>query len=583
MILQQYADVQPSMRYSLSVFYDYHPNQVKRRKGKVLEEQFRATDKPDAATIILVIDALDECGNTKNRPSILRALTDAATHAQWLKIIITSRPKVDIEQFFNGLAQPSHLRYDLTADHETTSDLRIFAQARFNAVASERCIEIPWPEALLLNRVVSRAAGLFIFVETIALALEHCDDPAEYLKATLHGSTGTGELSTHLGMTSRMTPLEVQVSFQNRRAKEKRLCPQAPSIPEHEAYLDLFIPFSLTNSDLSRIGMQLSRDCAEAPQLMGEASAPAMADCSPNAPSTIRNTQNNARWKSHEISSRLRLVATNSYFLPPPLMDSTTTTGPHLSLVSPQRSLLQLSTAEQTHRISASSPAFTPQGRSRQIPVVRGSQLTINHLGLPKHQFTPMETRTLMPLAPGAPSSSAPAPTPQAPPPPPPPTQTPADDYHDDLMRIEQMLCSSPWVPAAFIYDYPSCPDLANRYGDHGSPCDAEFEVAWPREEYSPYQTRRFEETGFTTSPSRPDLVVNRYRDRGISCYFDFWDTRPPREGCSSNRTPPLEDLIKHQSYHHHPCPICPDERHCLVSLSSPCPGRGLRVLTVFL
>ena len=147
--------------------------------------------------LTFVIDALDECGNTQSRPSILRALTDAATDAPWLKIIITSRPEADIQHFFTSSTQSSHLRYDLTADLETTSDLRIFAQARFNTVALGQCIRSPWPDQLLFDAAISQAAGLFIFIETIALALENCDDPTEYLKATLQDSSGTSLTSLY--------------------------------------------------------------------------------------------------------------------------------------------------------------------------------------------------------------------------------------------------------------------------------------------------------------------------------------------------------------------------------------------------
>ena len=74
-------------------------------------------------TLVFVIDALDECSATQSRPDILKALTDAAAHAPWLKVIITSRPEVDIERFFNPPTQLLHLQYDLAADKETTSDL----------------------------------------------------------------------------------------------------------------------------------------------------------------------------------------------------------------------------------------------------------------------------------------------------------------------------------------------------------------------------------------------------------------------------------------------------------------------------
>jgi len=148
-------------------------------------------------TLVFVIDAFDECGNTQSRSDILRALTDAATKAPWLKVIITSRPEVDIQRFFDGPAQLSHLRYDLTADKETTSDLRIFAEDRFKRVAVMRCLQPPWPNPLLLDGVVSRASGLFIFIETLALTLEHCHDPTALLGVTLKDSADPGLTSLH--------------------------------------------------------------------------------------------------------------------------------------------------------------------------------------------------------------------------------------------------------------------------------------------------------------------------------------------------------------------------------------------------
>src|SRR5258706_1630255 len=68
--------------------------------------------QPHEHSFAFVIDALDECGNSKTRPDVLKALTDAAALAPWLKIIITSRPEADIERFFNSLAQSSHSSYD---------------------------------------------------------------------------------------------------------------------------------------------------------------------------------------------------------------------------------------------------------------------------------------------------------------------------------------------------------------------------------------------------------------------------------------------------------------------------------------
>jgi Cdc6-like AAA superfamily ATPase len=153
---------------------------------------------PTKCTLAFVIDALDECGDARNRPGILRVLTDAAAQAPWLRIIITSRPEVDIRRFFNTLTQSSHLPFDLAADEKAASDLRIFAQERFSTLASKQYLQLPWPEPSLFDGVISRAAGLFIFIETIALALERCEDPTELLKATLQASADAGLKSLYI-------------------------------------------------------------------------------------------------------------------------------------------------------------------------------------------------------------------------------------------------------------------------------------------------------------------------------------------------------------------------------------------------
>jgi len=169
----------------------------------LLLEFIRKLPRFPKRTLVFVIDALNECGSIQSRPGILNSLTEAVAYAPWLKVIITSRPEIDIQHFFDGSTQLSHLRYDLTTDREITSDLRAFAEYRFNRVASSRCLQSPWPEPLLLDGVISRAAGLFIFIETLALALENCYEPYKLLGATLRDSSSPG-LASLYGLYSRI-------------------------------------------------------------------------------------------------------------------------------------------------------------------------------------------------------------------------------------------------------------------------------------------------------------------------------------------------------------------------------------------
>jgi len=161
-------------------------------EGSLLLDLLRSLPRPPEHTLVFVIDALDECGNHKNRQDVLKALTDAAALAPWLKIIITSRPEVDIERFFRGITSSSYSPYDLATDQEASDDLRTFARRQFALVASHCCIRTAWPEESDFNELISRANGLFIYIKTLTLALEECEDAEESLKEALQGSAGTG-------------------------------------------------------------------------------------------------------------------------------------------------------------------------------------------------------------------------------------------------------------------------------------------------------------------------------------------------------------------------------------------------------
>jgi hypothetical protein len=192
-LIHNLARIFPPFRNIVAERLRKDPNLTPRcMKDSLFLDFIRSLPRYPKHTLVFVVDALDECGNTRSRPGILRTLTDIAAHVQWLKVIITSRPEVDIHSFFNAPTRSSHLRYDLASDQEANADLRTFAQSEFDLVASDWHLSPPWPEVSLFNGIISRANGLFIFIKTVVLALAHCADPTESLKATLEDSAGTG-------------------------------------------------------------------------------------------------------------------------------------------------------------------------------------------------------------------------------------------------------------------------------------------------------------------------------------------------------------------------------------------------------
>jgi len=203
-LIHKLAILSPPFRSIVAEWLRNNPNAApESMRPTLLLDFIRKLPRVPKKTLVFVIDALDECGSPESRPRVLQALTDATACAPWLKVIITSRQEVDIQRFFDSPTQLPHLRCDLTADEETTSDLRIFAEYRFNRVASSRSLQSPWPEPLLLDRVIFRAAGLFIFIETLALVLERCHEPTKLLGATLQDSSSPGLMSLY-GVYSRI-------------------------------------------------------------------------------------------------------------------------------------------------------------------------------------------------------------------------------------------------------------------------------------------------------------------------------------------------------------------------------------------
>ena len=92
-------------------------------KNSLFLDFIRSLPRHPEQTLVFVIDALDKCGDAQSRPRLLKVLTNAATQALWLKIIVTSRTEVDIQRFFDTLTQSSYLPYDLATDRDASADI----------------------------------------------------------------------------------------------------------------------------------------------------------------------------------------------------------------------------------------------------------------------------------------------------------------------------------------------------------------------------------------------------------------------------------------------------------------------------
>ena len=146
-LINKLAIIFPPFRSAVAKRLRNNPNLTpESMKESLLHDLICSLPRHPVNTLVLVIDALDECGDARSQPGVLKALTNAATQAPWMKIIITSRPEVGIQRFFDAPAHLSHPRFDLAADQGSSADLRAFAKQQFGIVASDWHITTPWPE-----------------------------------------------------------------------------------------------------------------------------------------------------------------------------------------------------------------------------------------------------------------------------------------------------------------------------------------------------------------------------------------------------------------------------------------------------
>ncbi|CAG8606725.1 16257_t:CDS:10, partial [Acaulospora colombiana] len=141
--------------------------------------------------LVFVIDALDECGNSQTRKAILTSLFDACSRAKWLKIIITSRQEKDIEVSFQRLDQIGpYIAQDLAADNEASDGIRKFVTKKLKNVADRHYLGTDWPGPEMVEKIVARSGGLFIFVDTLWRLLKDDFHPDRCLAHALTESYG---------------------------------------------------------------------------------------------------------------------------------------------------------------------------------------------------------------------------------------------------------------------------------------------------------------------------------------------------------------------------------------------------------
>jgi NACHT domain len=145
-------------------------------------------------TIVVVVDALDECGNAKERKNLLELLANESRgFPSTFRMLITSRAEHDIYSAFESQGHIYTQELDITTPSNVT-DISRYIHHRMMEIRRAKAylpLEVDWPGDLVLDALCGKAVGLFVWAST---ATEFIDahDPNKRIDALLSADKFSG-------------------------------------------------------------------------------------------------------------------------------------------------------------------------------------------------------------------------------------------------------------------------------------------------------------------------------------------------------------------------------------------------------
>jgi hypothetical protein len=158
----------------------------------ILEPLLTVAD--DTPTIVIVLDALDECGTADEREALLSVLANNFMHLPcYIRTIITSRPEIDI---CNAFASQDHIfAHELDISSPANSDdILSYFQYRMALIRAKNrylLLDGEWPSREVFGKLVQRACGLFVWAST-ACEFINGHDPRRRLDVIMREEVASG-------------------------------------------------------------------------------------------------------------------------------------------------------------------------------------------------------------------------------------------------------------------------------------------------------------------------------------------------------------------------------------------------------
>ena len=123
----------------------------------------------DTTSVILIIDALDECDDNDNIGKIIELLAQPQDLSGLrLRILLTSRPEVPIRHGFDHLSDALLQRYVLhrIPSDIVDADIALFLEQKLTNIGKQQYPSVDWLGPETIVEMTQRASGLFIWAAT---------------------------------------------------------------------------------------------------------------------------------------------------------------------------------------------------------------------------------------------------------------------------------------------------------------------------------------------------------------------------------------------------------------------------------
>ena len=150
------------------------------------------TDLLSEGPIVVVLDALDECGNAEDREVLLEVLTDEFVKLPpMLRVIIASRPEHDIQNRFKSVTNILPHKLSINSNN-TQKDIERFIRYHLQKIGRKMIppLASDWPGEHRISILAERASGLFVWASTACKFVDGYD-PEQRLGIILQEDTSS--------------------------------------------------------------------------------------------------------------------------------------------------------------------------------------------------------------------------------------------------------------------------------------------------------------------------------------------------------------------------------------------------------